>query len=43
VRACPGGGAGGQQAVFGLAWFRDKPDIPRLGSGFSLSQAAACR
>jgi hypothetical protein len=22
-----------QQALFGLAWFRDKPDIRRLGAG----------
>ena len=32
-----------QQAVFGLAWFRDKPDIPRLGAGFGLSQATSYR
>ena len=22
-----------RQALFGLAWYRDKPDIPRLGRG----------
>ena len=22
-----------RQALFGLAWYRDKPDIPRLGPG----------
>jgi len=32
-----------QQAVFGLAWFLDKGSIPRLGAGFGLSQATACR
>ncbi|HEU5390141.1 MAG TPA: transposase family protein [Streptosporangiaceae bacterium] len=32
-----------QQAVFGLAWYRDKPDIPRLGAGFGLSQATSYR
>src|ERR1700751_298075 len=32
-----------RQAVFGLAWFRDKGSIPRLGAGFSLSQATAYR
>jgi DDE superfamily endonuclease len=32
-----------RQAVFGLAWFRDKASIPRLGAGFGLSQATACR
>ena len=32
-----------RQAVFGLAWFRDKPDIRRLGAGFGLSQATAYR
>jgi hypothetical protein len=32
-----------QQALFGLAWFRDKPDIRRLGAGFGLSQATAYR
>ena len=25
-----------KQALFGLAWFRDKGDIPRLGLGFGL-------
>jgi hypothetical protein len=29
--------------VFGLAWFRDKGNIPRLGAGFRLSQASAYR
>jgi hypothetical protein len=23
-----------RQALFGLAWFRDKGDIPQLGAGF---------
>jgi hypothetical protein len=32
-----------QQALFGLAWYRDKPDIPRLGAGFGLSQATSYR
>ncbi len=32
-----------KQAVFALAWFRDRPDIPRLGRGFGISQATACR
>jgi hypothetical protein len=32
-----------KQAVFALAWFRDRPDIPRLGKGFGLSQATAYR
>ena len=32
-----------RQAVYALAWFRDKPDIPRLGRGFGLSQATAYR
>lgn len=32
-----------QQALFGLAWFRDRCSIPRLGAGFGLSQATACR
>jgi hypothetical protein len=32
-----------QQAKFLLAWFRDKPDIRRLGQGFSLSQSTAYR
>lgn len=32
-----------QQAVFILAWFRDKPDIRRLGQGFGISQATAYR
>ena len=31
------------QAVFALAWFRDRPDIRRLGAGFGLSQATAYR
>ena len=25
-----------KQALFALAWFRDKGDIPRLGRGFGL-------
>jgi hypothetical protein len=32
-----------QQAVFILAWFRDRPDIRRLGAGFGVSQATAYR
>ena len=32
-----------KHAVFALAWFRDRPDILRLGRGFGLSQATAYR
>jgi hypothetical protein len=32
-----------KQAVFALAWFRDRPDIRRLGRGFGISQATAYR
>jgi hypothetical protein len=32
-----------RQAVFVLAWFRDRPDIARLGRGFGISQATAYR
>ena len=32
-----------KQAVFALAWFRDKGDIPRPGRGFGLSQSTAYR
>lgn len=32
-----------RQAVFVLAWFRDRPDIRRLGCGFGISQATAYR
>jgi hypothetical protein len=32
-----------RQAVFALAWFRDKGDIPRLGRGFRLPQSTAYR
>ena len=32
-----------RQALFGLAWFREKVSIPRLGAGFGLSQATAYR
>jgi hypothetical protein len=32
-----------RQAVFVLAWFRDRPDIPRLGNGFGISRATAYR
>ena len=32
-----------RQAVFGLAWFRDKGSIPRLGAGIGLSQATSYR
>ena len=27
-----------RQAVFVLAWFRDRPDVERLGAGFGLSR-----
>jgi hypothetical protein len=33
----------GKQAVFALAWFRDRPDIARLGKGAGISQATAYR
>jgi hypothetical protein len=32
-----------KQAIFVLAWFRDRPDIRRLGCGFGISQATAYR
>jgi hypothetical protein len=32
-----------RQALFVLSWYRDKPDIPRLGAGFGLSQATSYR
>jgi DDE superfamily endonuclease len=32
-----------KQAVFALAWFRDRPGIRRLGQGFGISQATAYR
>jgi hypothetical protein len=35
-----------KQALFALAWFRDKGDIPRLGRGFGLrrrSPPSTCR
>jgi hypothetical protein len=32
-----------RQAVFALAWFRDRPDVRRLGQGFGISQATAYR
>lgn len=32
-----------EQAVFTLAWFRDRPDVARLGQGFGISQATAYR
>jgi hypothetical protein len=31
------------QALFVLAWFRDRPDIRRLGQGAGISQATAYR
>ena len=34
---------GNRQALFILAWYRDKADIPRLGAGFGLSQATSYR
>jgi len=30
-----------RQALFVLAWYRDKTDIPRQGAGFGLSQATS--
>lgn len=32
-----------RQALFVLAWFRDRPDVERLGAGFGLSRASAYR
>jgi hypothetical protein len=32
-----------KQAIFVLAWFRDKPDIERLGAGFGLARSTAYR
>ena len=32
-----------KQAVFTLAWFRDRPDVAPLGRGFGISQATAYR
>lgn len=32
-----------QQAKFILAWFRDRPDLRRLGEGFGISQSTAYR
>jgi hypothetical protein len=32
-----------RQALFVLAWFRDRPNVTRLGYGFGLSQATAYR
>ncbi len=32
-----------RQALFALAWFRDRGDIPRLGAGFGLAQSTAYR
>ena len=32
-----------RQAVFALAWFRDRPVVARLGKGFGISQATAYR
>lgn len=32
-----------KQAIFVLAWFRDKPDIERLGAGFGLARTTAYR
>lgn len=31
------------QALFVLVWFRDRPDVARLGAGFGISQATAYR
>ncbi len=32
-----------RHALYVLAWFRDKPDVQRLGAGFGLSRATAYR
>jgi hypothetical protein len=32
-----------KQAIFVLAWFRDRPGVRRLGQGFGISQATAYR
>jgi hypothetical protein len=32
-----------QQALFGLAWMRDRCEVERLGAGFGLSRATAYR
>jgi hypothetical protein len=32
-----------KQATFVIVWFRDRPNIPRLGRGFGISQATAYR
>jgi hypothetical protein len=32
-----------RQALFVLVWFRDRPNVTRLGHGFGISQAAAYR
>jgi hypothetical protein len=32
-----------RQAVYVIAWFRDKPDVQRLGAGFGLSRATSYR
>ena len=32
-----------RQALFALAWYRDKPDIARLGAGSGLSRATSYR
>src|SRR2546423_693636 len=32
-----------RQAKFGLAWFRDRADVRRLGAGFGLPQSTAYR
>jgi hypothetical protein len=32
-----------KQAVFALAWFRDRPEFRRLGAGFGISRATAYR
>ena len=32
-----------KRAVFALAWFRDRPDIRRMGQGPGISQATAYR
>jgi hypothetical protein len=32
-----------RQALFVIVWFRDRPDVARLGRGFGISQATAYR
>jgi len=32
-----------KQAIFVIVWFRDRPNVTRLGRGFRISQATAYR